>query len=108
MMPTLVQQQGCFYRRFITAIAISMLMAVSACTKSTDGLDTSGKNADNQLLLSEGKLRENQPVDGIKDETGAKIIRQKSSLSSKGTNIRALVNGSPKRPPSRPCWTSRV
>ena len=67
----------------------------SACTSSTDALHSSANKEARQLHHQQGKLRETSAPAGIKDETGAKIIRETSKLSNKGTHIRVLVNRSP-------------
>ena len=67
------------------------LAVVSACTKSTDGLET----AKDKQTTKVAENQEKPDTDVTKDESGAKIIRQKSKLTKKGTNIPVLVNGAP-------------
>ena len=79
-------------RIFLFSLAMLALLGTSACTKSTEALNPS----DNDLAVTKsGILRENSQSAGAKDESGAKIIREKSGLSKKGTNIKVLVNNSP-------------
>jgi peptidyl-prolyl cis-trans isomerase SurA len=94
-MPELSHRQDYGNRTLINGIAACLLLLVSACTQSVDAVDASKNDPKTQLTPKEGKLREKQQVDETKDETGAKIIREQSSVSKKGTNISVLVNGTP-------------
>ena len=79
-------------RILLFGLAVLALLSASACTKSSDALTPSGGGL---AGTKSGVLRENSPAAGTKDESGAKIIRETSALSKKGTNIKVLVNNSP-------------
>lgn len=74
----------------VSVLAGIALLFVTGCTKTTDALDSGA-----QAPLKEGVLVEKTEVDAAKDESGARIIHEKPSVSKKGTNIRVLVNRSP-------------
>jgi hypothetical protein len=76
----------------LAGVSVGLILVLGGCTQSTDALDSTQTVSE---PAKEGTLREDQVVDQTKDESGAKIIREKSSLSTKGTNIRVLVNGTP-------------
>lgn len=71
------------------------LVILSGCTNSSETLGTAGKNSSAQISSPNGTLREKVEVNQTTDESGAKIIREASTVSKKGTNIRVLVNRSP-------------
>ncbi len=90
-----MQEQNSIYRGFMTGMTACLILLMAGCTKSTDALDSSKAEPGTQVANDPGKLRGKQEFDESKDESGAKIIRKKSSLSKKGTNIPVLVNGEP-------------
>ncbi len=79
-------------RVLLCGLVALALLSTSACTKSTEALSP----PEGQLATTKtGVLRESSPAAGTKDDSGAKIIRETSALSKKGTNIKVLVNNSP-------------
>ncbi len=81
--------------QYIAAASLASLLVVGGCTNSAETLNSAHHSGANEEGEKKGTLREKPEVDAVKDETGAKIIRESSSLSKKGTNIRVLVNRNP-------------
>ncbi len=75
----------------INAALIALIMlSVSACTQSTEAISTADQ-PENKL----GTLKEVEAPDAKTDESGAKIVYEKPSVTRKGTNIKVLVNRLP-------------
>lgn len=64
------------------------LLMLSACSQSTEAVDTVGEPKTGKLVENTQKTQETDP-------TGAKIVREKPTVSRKGTGIRVLVNRQP-------------
>ena len=87
--------RGSVYQKLLIGIAWGLCVVIAGCTKSDDALQSSANTPQTQVVSREGKLVENQQVDQTKDQSGAKIIREKSTVSKKGTGIKVLVNRAP-------------
>jgi peptidyl-prolyl cis-trans isomerase SurA len=83
------------HRAIITGLAVGILAFTIGCTKSTEALDDTATNPNSKVANAPGTLEEKKELDAVKDDSGARIIRQKSNLSKKGTNIPVLVNREP-------------
>ncbi|MCP4183374.1 MAG: peptidylprolyl isomerase [Hyphomicrobiales bacterium] len=83
------------YSVIIAGFAISMLVFTVGCVKSTEAVDSNASDPNSKVVNAPGVLQEKKELDAIEDESGARIIRQKSNLRKKGTNIVVLVNRQP-------------
>jgi len=93
--PSLISHKSAMHRKIYPGFALVASLLLAGCTQSTDAIETIGQNPNSQIVNEPGTLLENKEVEQAKDESGAKIVRQKSTVSKKGTNIPVLVNRSP-------------
>ncbi|MCF6321261.1 MAG: peptidylprolyl isomerase [Rhizobiaceae bacterium] len=77
-------------RKYYSGFALIAALLLAGCTQSTDAIESA-----EQTPNAPGTLLEKTEIDQAKDESGAKIVREKSTVSKKGTNIPVLVNRIP-------------
>lgn len=82
-------------RHGVLAMALGALLITVGCTNSAETLGSANHHSSSQSASKTGTLRDKPEVNETKDESGAKIIRETSTLSKKGTSIKVLVNRSP-------------
>jgi|GEM_PF-124408 len=82
-------------KAMITGLAVSLIVLTVGCTKSAEGLDQANAVDNADAVDATDKLQDKKDVEEEKEKSGARIIRQKSKLSKKGTNIPVLVNREP-------------
>jgi len=73
-------------------LCAGLLIALVGCNTPTTAVENA---ADAQPAGVENQVADNADAAEPTAETGAKIIRQPSTVSKKGTSIRAVVNGDP-------------
>lgn len=76
--------------------ALLAVLAVSACTTPTDAVDKADDTSDG-TSLAQAVGEESDAAQATEESAAgqANIIRQPSTVSQKGTNIQAVVNGEP-------------